>query len=157
MAKIPLKINKERRIGTNNCIQFCVLFWRRVRDSNPRGLAPKRFSRPPRYDRFDNSPLLFILNCFLERKPLHGLLLRVTPQDLRPRHALVMTASITLHYSRLFYLYRAAFTRHDIFYNIFIFFASIFQHIFSKSEYFINFTSDFENNSSANSSGYPFL
>ena len=30
--------------------------WRRQRDSNPRGLAPKRFSRPPRYDRFDMPP-----------------------------------------------------------------------------------------------------
>ena len=30
--------------------------WRRQRDSNPRGVAPKRFSRPPRYDRFDTSP-----------------------------------------------------------------------------------------------------
>ena len=30
--------------------------WRRMRDSNPRGLAPKRFSRPPRCDRFDNPP-----------------------------------------------------------------------------------------------------
>ncbi len=32
------------------------LKWRRVWDSNPRGLASKRFSRPPRYDRFDNPP-----------------------------------------------------------------------------------------------------
>ena len=31
-------------------------FWRRQRDSNPRGLAPKRFSRPPRYDHFDMPP-----------------------------------------------------------------------------------------------------
>ena len=31
--------------------------WRRKRDSNPRGLSPKRFSRPPRYDRFDIPPL----------------------------------------------------------------------------------------------------
>ena len=30
--------------------------WRRLRDSNPRGLAPKRFSRPPRYDHFDKPP-----------------------------------------------------------------------------------------------------
>ena len=30
--------------------------WRRRRDSNPRGLAPKRFSRPPRCDRFDTPP-----------------------------------------------------------------------------------------------------
>ena len=34
-------------------------FWRRRRDSNPRGLSPKRFSRPPRYDRFDTPALLF--------------------------------------------------------------------------------------------------
>ena len=36
--------------------------WRRRRDSNPRGLAPKRFSRPPRYDRFDTPafPLYYI-------------------------------------------------------------------------------------------------
>ena len=30
--------------------------WRRQRDSNPRGLSPKRFSRPPRCDRFDMPP-----------------------------------------------------------------------------------------------------
>ena len=30
--------------------------WRRERDSNPCGVAPKRFSRPPRYDRFDIPP-----------------------------------------------------------------------------------------------------
>ena len=33
-----------------------TFFWRRVWDSNPRGREPKRFSRPPRYDHFDNSP-----------------------------------------------------------------------------------------------------
>ena len=33
-----------------------LAFWRRVWDSNPRGREPKRFSRPPRYDHFDNSP-----------------------------------------------------------------------------------------------------
>ena len=32
--------------------------WRRKRDSNPRGLSPKRFSRPPRYDRFDIPPFI---------------------------------------------------------------------------------------------------
>ena len=32
------------------------IFWRKRRDSNPRGLSPKRFSRPPRYDRFDTLP-----------------------------------------------------------------------------------------------------
>ena len=30
-----------------------LIQWRRKRDSNPRGVSPKRFSRPPRYDRFD--------------------------------------------------------------------------------------------------------
>ena len=46
--------------------------WRRGRDSNPCGVAPKRFSRPPRYDRFDTSPYMKlscdrnhqIFNCF---------------------------------------------------------------------------------------------
>ena len=34
-----------------------VLFlWRRVWDSNPREVSLKRFSRPSRYDRFDNPP-----------------------------------------------------------------------------------------------------
>ena len=37
-------------------IFFMFLLWRRVWDSNPRGREPKRFSRPPRYDHFDNSP-----------------------------------------------------------------------------------------------------
>ena len=37
--------------------------WRRERDSNPCGLAPKRFSRPPRYDRFDIPPCIYITHC----------------------------------------------------------------------------------------------
>ena len=37
------------------------LLWRRRRDSNPCGLAPKRFSRPPRYDRFDTPPYAAII------------------------------------------------------------------------------------------------
>lgn len=40
-------------------------FWRRQRDSNPRALAGKRFSRPPRCDRFDNPP-------YVEYKLSHG-------------------------------------------------------------------------------------
>ena len=43
------KQKKKHRFG-------CFLLWRRQRDSNPRGVAPKRFSRPPRYDRFDMPP-----------------------------------------------------------------------------------------------------
>ena len=39
-----------------NSIKITVDLWRRGRDSNPCGVAPKRFSRPPRYDHFDTSP-----------------------------------------------------------------------------------------------------
>ena len=42
--------------ATKNPTKFVGFFWRRKRDSNPRGLSPKRFSRPPRYDRFDIPP-----------------------------------------------------------------------------------------------------
>ena len=44
-----------------------VLRWRRKRDSNPRGVSPKRFSRPPRYDRFD-IPAFIKLSCVTARK-----------------------------------------------------------------------------------------
>ena len=36
----------------------CLSTKRRGWDSNPRALADKRFSRPPRYDHFDTSPVL---------------------------------------------------------------------------------------------------
>ena len=42
-SKTPLKSNKKRRLGTNHCILFCVLIWRRLRDSNPRGFWPNGF------------------------------------------------------------------------------------------------------------------
>ena len=38
--------------------------WRREWDSNPRALADKRFSRPPRYDHFDTSPYTMKRFCF---------------------------------------------------------------------------------------------
>ena len=44
-------------VATKNPTKFVGFLWRRKRDSNPRGLSPKRFSRPPRYDRFDIPPL----------------------------------------------------------------------------------------------------
>ena len=44
---------KDTRLGV-------FLFWRKVWDSNPRARKGKRFSRPPRYDHFDNLP--FMLN-----------------------------------------------------------------------------------------------
>ena len=34
-AKMPLKSNKKRRLGTISCILFCVLIWHGVRDSEP--------------------------------------------------------------------------------------------------------------------------
>ena len=44
-----------KKQGRTASVRLCS-HWRRLRDSNPRGLAPKRFSRPPRYDRFDKPP-----------------------------------------------------------------------------------------------------
>ena len=43
------------------------IFWRKRRDSNPRGLAPKRFSRPPRYDHFDTLPNIIIIQLLLTK------------------------------------------------------------------------------------------
>ena len=37
-------------------VETALTRWRRRRDSNPCGVSPKRFSRPPRYDHFDTSP-----------------------------------------------------------------------------------------------------
>ena len=39
---------------------FKVFNKRREWDSNPRALADKRFSRPPRYDHFDTSPFAYL-------------------------------------------------------------------------------------------------
>ena len=41
--------------------KFFILNKRREWDSNPRALADKRFSRPPRYDHFDISPFISCL------------------------------------------------------------------------------------------------
>ena len=54
--------DKKKTVGRYDCINLLFLFWRRQRDSNPRGVAPKRFSRPPRYDHFDMPPRK-ILSC----------------------------------------------------------------------------------------------
>ena len=37
-------------------------FWRRVRDSNPRGIAPKLISSQPRYDHFDTAA--YSVRCY---------------------------------------------------------------------------------------------
>ena len=43
-------------LGTSPSMKRCISSKRRGWDSNPRALADKRFSRPPRYDLFDTSP-----------------------------------------------------------------------------------------------------
>ena len=99
-----------------------LLVWRRVWDSNPRGIAPKRFSRPPRYDHFDNSPYsMYEKNAVRQpcpprsrrrsdrkynlRSPLPrsaGYLFPKTAHRALFARSPVMTASITLH-TVLFY------------------------------------------------------
>ena len=52
--------------GTN--LSSSAVQQRREWDSNPRALADKRFSRPPRYDHFDTSPNFLSfhrLNCLV--------------------------------------------------------------------------------------------
>ena len=53
---------------TRECLWAFPCFWRRRRDSNPRGVSPKRFSRPPRYDRFDTPASSFLLLYFTAKK-----------------------------------------------------------------------------------------
>ena len=54
-AREHQKENKKQ-INMRFCLIKTAYIWRRGRDSNPCGVAPKRFSRPPRYDHFDTSP-----------------------------------------------------------------------------------------------------
>ena len=57
-----MKNKKEPK--TNTSLRYVFVLdshWRRQRDSNPRGVTPKRFSRPPRYDRFDMPPYSAII------------------------------------------------------------------------------------------------
>ncbi len=66
--------SKQKLISYINIkIRWRRYLQRRGWDSNPRALADKRFSRPPRYDHFDTSPcpyalssvyFLFICRCF---------------------------------------------------------------------------------------------
>ena len=54
--KTPKSPQKRRKARQKPC--FSKENWRRGRDSNPRGIAPKLISSQPRYDRFDTSPYL---------------------------------------------------------------------------------------------------
>ena len=48
---------------------------RREWDSNPRALADKRFSRPPRYDHFDISPYaLFSVRRLIARRKMYSII-----------------------------------------------------------------------------------
>ena len=53
--------DKKKTVDRYDCINLLFLFWRRMGDSNPRARKGKRFSRPPRYDHFDNPPSLTTL------------------------------------------------------------------------------------------------
>ena len=66
------------------CIAFCLSRTflnyfhsqqRREWDSNPRALADKRFSRPPRYDHFDISPYaLFSVRRLFARRKMYSII-----------------------------------------------------------------------------------
>ena len=58
----PSQLNNHYDIAYGVRRNLFQISKRRGWDSNPRALADKRFSRPPRYDHFDTSPLLF--RCF---------------------------------------------------------------------------------------------
>ena len=56
---LPFQGSPFSHLGTSADYTFYMKFVyqeRREWDSNPRALADKRFSRPPRYDHFDISP-----------------------------------------------------------------------------------------------------
>ena len=59
---LPFQGSPFNRLGTSPSIKrlnfpsLLLKSQRRERDSNPRALSDKRFSRPPRYDHFDISP-----------------------------------------------------------------------------------------------------
>ncbi len=61
--------SKQKLISYINIkIRWRRYLQRRGWDSNPRALADKRFSRPPRYDHFDISPCLVVYRCSLTAK-----------------------------------------------------------------------------------------
>ena len=73
-------------------------FWRRQRDSNPRGLSPKRFSRPPRYDRFDMPPYILLCGEMTTQMVLYHIISILTIHFLKIfyffAHILVLSATI---------------------------------------------------------------
>ena len=67
---LPFQGSPFNHVGTSAWLNLVSLFFiltgsrktcqRRGWDSNPRALADKRFSRPPRYDHFDTSPCILL-------------------------------------------------------------------------------------------------
>ena len=53
LIKGKRQVKSEEVISKKSSFLRMRRFWRREWDSNPRDVAVKRFSRPPRYDRFD--------------------------------------------------------------------------------------------------------
>ena len=102
----------RQKSGTSQC----RFFWRKRRDSNPRGLSPKRFSRPPRYDHFATLPCIKLF--FNSRRSLDRL--RFDPRrakrvSLFRRCAPYKTAAqdlfATLPYIKLFFNSRRSLNR----------------------------------------------
>ena len=60
LSTSPCLADRRSRLMGFARLPFILLSWPRGWDSNPRGLAPKRFSRPPRYDHFDTSRRTFL-------------------------------------------------------------------------------------------------
>ena len=49
---------RQKKVKSAHLWTLFTQIWRRGRDSNPRGIAPKLISSQPRYDHFDTSPCL---------------------------------------------------------------------------------------------------
>ena len=49
---------RQKKVESARLWTLSTQIWRRGRDSNPRGIAPKLISSQPRYDHFDTSPCL---------------------------------------------------------------------------------------------------
>ena len=54
------RMNLTQKKNSYEFFSHDVSIKRRGWDSNPRALADKRFSRPPRYDHFDTSPYIVV-------------------------------------------------------------------------------------------------
>ena len=64
LIKGKRQVKSEEVISKKSSFLRMRIFWRREWDSNPRDVAVKRFSRPPRYDRFDIPAYSVLLRGF---------------------------------------------------------------------------------------------